>query len=121
METKEILKHILPKEFIEYFDLVDIQGLDTQLIICLDEKHIQPPEHCDKNLESKGFTTPIYLHDFPIRDHQVLLKVRKRKWMDKKTGKIYTRSWDIKQEGTSYTKEFAAFLKKMFRQQTDKC
>lgn len=120
METKEILRHILPKEFIEYFDLVEIHGSDNQLIICLDEKNVKPPEHSDKSLESKEFTTPIYLYDFPIRDHKVLLKVRKRKWIDKKTGKIYTRSWDIKQEGTSYTKEFAAFLKKMFRQQTGK-
>jgi transposase len=118
METKEILKHFLPKEFIEYFDLVDIQKSDNQLIICLDEKNVKPPEHSDKDLESKGFTAPIYLHDFPVRDHQVLLKVRRRKWRDKKTGKIYTRDWDIKQEGTSYTKEFAAFLKKMFRHQT---
>ena len=73
-----------------------------------------------KDLESKGFTDPVHLHDFPIRDHQVLLRVRRRKWRDKTTGETYTRDWDIKHEGTRYTKEFAAFLKKMFRHQTGK-
>lgn len=117
MELKEVLKHILPKEFVEYFDLTDIHQTDSQLIICMDEKNIKPPEHSDKELESKGFSSAIYLHDFPIRDREVLLKVRKRKWRDKSTSKTYSRDWTLKQEGTSYTKEFAAFLKKMLRYQ----
>lgn len=118
MESTEIIKYILPKEFTEYFDLVNIEKSVNQLIIFLDEKNIKPPEHSDKVLESKGFTSPIYLHDFPIRDQQVLLKIRRRKWKDKATGKTYTRKWELKHEGTSYTKEFAAFLKKMLRYQT---
>ena len=120
MESKDILKHILPKEFVEYFDLVDIKKLDTLLIIYLDEKPVRPPEHSDKDLESKGFTSAIELEDFPIRDQKVLLSVRRRKWKDKATGKTHTRDWDIKHEGTSYTKEFAAFLKKMFGHKTGK-
>jgi len=120
MEKDTILKYFLPSEFIEYFDLVDIQKTNKQLVIHLDEKNNPPPEHSDKDLESKGFTVPVYLNDFPIRDQQVLLHVRRRKWRDKSTGKTYTRRWDIKHEGTSYTNEFAAFLKKMFRYQSSK-
>jgi len=118
MELQEVLKHFLPKEFIEYFELIDIHESENQLMISLDEKNTKPPEHLDKDLESKGFSSAIYLHDFPIRDREVLLKVRKRKWRDKITAKTYTRDWSLKQEGTSYTKEFAAFLKKMLRHQT---
>lgn len=121
MESKDLLRHILPKEFNDYFDLVEIHDSGNQLIICLDEKPVHPPEQKDKELESKGFSTPIYLQDFPIRNHQVLLKIRRRKWKDKLTGKTYTRNWDLKQSGTSYTKEFAAFLKKMFGYQSSKC
>jgi transposase len=120
MEAKDIIKHILPKEFVEYFDLVKIEKSSNQLIIHLDEKNVRPPEHTDKELESKGFTTPIYLHDFPIRDQQVLLRARRRKWKDKSTGKTYSRDWEIKHEGTNYTNEFAAFLKKMSGHQTGK-
>ena len=118
METKDIIKHILPKEFIDYFELRAIKEKENQLIIYLDEKFVLPPEHSNKDLESKGFMAAIRLHDFPIRNHQVLLHVRRRKWREKQTGRTYTRNWDIKQEGTSYTKEFAAFLKKMYGQQT---
>jgi hypothetical protein len=37
--------------------------------------------------------------------------VRRRKWQEKGTGKIYSRSWDITAAGSSYSKEFADFLK----------
>jgi len=111
MKTEDILIHILPKEFVEYFDLISIEESKGQLVIHLDEKFVMPPEHKDKQLESKGFVSPTHLNDFPIRDKRVILQVRRRKWKDKDTGKSYTRSWDIKAKGTNYTKEFAAFLK----------
>ena len=111
MEQTDILKHILPKEFVEHFDLVGIKSEGDKLLISLDEKNISPPEHQDKELESKGFVPAINILDFPIRDKSVILLVRRRKWRDKKTGKTYTRIWELKAEGTSYTKEFGVFLK----------
>lgn len=115
MKIEEVLVHFLPKEFVEYFDLTEIKEGVEQLNIYLDEKNVPPPEHSDKELESKGFISPIKLNDFPIRDRKVILRVRRRKWRDKSTGKTYTRNWDIKANGTSYTKEFASFLKEMLR------
>lgn len=111
MNQEEILKHILPKEFVEYFDLIGIDSSFDQLFFSLDEKNVTPPEHEEKDLESKGFVPSVKIIDFPIRDKQVILHVRRRKWMDKETGQTYTRNWELKAEGTSYTKEFAAFLK----------
>jgi hypothetical protein len=113
MESQEILKYILPEEILEYFDLVNIERSQSQLIFFLDEKNEKPPELSSMSLESKGFTPPFSLNDFPIRNRKVILKVRRRKWKDTATGKTHTREWDMKHEGTSYTKEFAAFLKKM--------
>ncbi len=111
MDQIEILKHILPKEFVEHFDLTDIKQIEGQLVFCLDEKKVFPPEHTDKPLENKGFVPATQITDFPIRDKRVILIVRRRKWRDLNTGKTYTRDFDIKAKGTSYTKEFAAFLK----------
>lgn len=113
METQEILKYILPEEMLEYFELVTIERSHEQLQFFLDEKNEKPPELSSMMLESKGFTPVFNLYDFPIRNHKVILKVRRRKWKDTATGKTYTRQWDLKHEGTSYTKEFALFLKKM--------
>ena len=54
-KNKDLLKYILPKEFIDFFDLVAIKGEDDHLLFCLDEKNVFLPEHNDKDLESKGF------------------------------------------------------------------
>ena len=43
------------------------------------------------------------------------IRVRHRKWIDKQTGKVYMTNWNLTANGTSYTKEFAAFLKEIFR------
>lgn len=115
MESKELLKYFLPKEFIENFDLVDLKEQGESLIISLDEKNLISKEHSDKSLESKGFSEATTIQDFPIRDRRVLFRVRRRIWRDKNTGKTYSNSWDLTEKGTSYTKEFAAFLKEMVR------
>jgi len=115
MESQEILKYILPKEFVLHFDLINIKTEGDQLVFSLDEKNVKPPEHNMKELESKGFVSSIQILDFPIRDKGVILKVRRRKWKDKQTGKTYTRDWNLKEKGTSYTKEFAFFLKGIHR------
>jgi len=115
MESNEILKHILPKEFSEYFEITGIKEQDNKLLINLDERNILPEEHSDKPLESKGFYEPVNLQDFPIRYKAVMLVIRKRKWRDKITGETYSRNWELTAKGTSFTKEFAAFLKELVR------
>jgi hypothetical protein len=120
METQTLLKYFLPKEILESFELVEIQEIGDQLVIKLDEKNILPPEHIDKSLESKGFSPSTTIQDFPIRDKQVLLEVRRRLWRDKSTGKSYFRSWELTEKGTGYTKEFAAFLKELVGQLSSK-
>ena len=119
METKDLIRYFLPEEIIDNFEIVDIKEIEcdseAELHIYLDEKFIYPPEHATKNLESKGFLKAVQISDFPIRDKRVLLLVRRRKWKDILTGKIYTRFFDLKHKGTNYTKEFAAFLKENLR------
>ena len=115
METEKLIKYILPKEITEYFDLVAVKEKDGVLTICLEEKNIQPEEHKDKPIESKGFSPPVKIQDFPIREWTVNLEIRRRLWRDKSTGKVYSRNWELTTQGTSYTKEFGLFLKEMVR------
>lgn len=68
-----------------------------------------------KEQEYKDFLQSIQIIDFPIRDKRVILRVRRRKQRDKKTGKTYARNYELKAEGTSNTKEFATFLKCVLR------
>jgi len=117
MEIESLLKYLLPEELLAYFELKNIKELaDSSLCLYLDERNVLPAEHKDKQLESNGFDDPVTIQDFPLRQKRVYLVVRRRKWKDKATGKVYSKTWDLTASGTSYSKEFAAFLKELFGQ-----
>ena len=120
MEISLLLKHLLPSELFEYFDLVDLKETrDNTLSFYLDEKNIKPQDLLNQQVVCNGFNNPVTIQDFPLREKRVYLIVRRRKWKDKETGNIYTRTWDLTAKGTSYSKEFAAFLKELFGQLPD--
>ena len=74
---------------------------------------MNPNLSCDVHFESKGFMEAVNVTDFPIRDHKVILVIRRRRWTDMRTGKSFSLpiSLDIACKGTRYSKEFGAFLK----------
>ena len=115
MKIASLLRYLLPEELFEYFELTEVQESEKDtLLLHLEEKKVPPPEHKDKHLLSNGFDEPVRIQDFPLRQKRVYFVVRRRKWKDKETGKIYSRSWSLTANGTSYSKEFADFLKELF-------
>ena len=70
----------------------------------------------DIHFESKGFMSPVNVTDFPIRDHKVILVIRRRRWTDLRTGKSFSLpiALDMACQGTRYSKEFGAFLKETY-------
>lgn len=113
--TTKIFEYLLPKEMVAYFTLAALKQEGDKLTLVLEEKNIIPDEHKDKKVESKGFYPSSKIEDFPIREYKVYLEVRRRKWIDLDTGKLINRTWELTAKGTSYTKEFGAFLKEMVR------
>ena len=109
----ELLKYILPSEFITYFDIVSIQDLNGTLHIFLDESAAVPEEYSTLDLSPNGFYEECSINDFPLRERKVVLRVRRRRWKDSE-GKSYSRQWDLTAQGTRYSKEFASFLKEAF-------
>ena len=104
---------VLPSEVLSSFDITKVESTDTEIYIHLDEKMyatIRNDVHC----ESKGFIPAVSITDFPIRDHKVILLLRRRKWVDIRTGKSFILPLKIAAEGTRYSKEFAAFLKETY-------
>ena len=59
------------------------------------------------------------INDFPIRDRKVTLVVKRRRWIDKTTGKSVGNRYSLTADGTRHSKEFAAFLKGIFGQVPD--
>jgi len=113
MEAQDILKHFFPEDLLTHFDLTDIREQDGKLVFCLDEKQQIPDDFPPGDYEAKSFTEGKSLNDFPLRGKAVILFVRRRKWLDKNTGKVLTSTWYLNTQDTKYTKEFGAFLKEL--------
>ncbi len=112
----DVLSLFLPDGILEYFDIVSEITQDTCFILCLEEKNIVPDEISTLNLHSHGFHPEIEVQDFPIRGKAVFLRIKRRRWKDIDTGKVYSRDWRIVAHGTRITAEFGSFLKELLRQ-----
>lgn len=109
-----LVRFLLPDGILDYFELSKtVEGL-TGLHIYLEEKNLPPSEYQDPKLESKGFLPEVYIQDFPIRNQKVTLCIKRRRWEVKDTGEIISRDWNVVQQGTRMTKEFADFLKGLY-------
>ena len=104
---------VLPSEVLSSFDITKVESTDTEINIHLDEKMYDTLRN-DVHFESTGFIPAVSITDFPIRDHKVILLLRRRKWVDIRTGKSFILPLKIAAEGTRYSKEFAAFLKETY-------
>jgi transposase len=115
MDIIEILKYFLPITIIDNFDLVKIDEFlndnGKEMHLFFDEKYQHPESYPENSLESKGFHKAFHINDFPIQNKKVKLCIRKRRWIDKQTNKIFSKSYDFKHKGTSYSKGLACFLK----------
>lgn len=109
--SQELLGYLLPVGTLDYFDLVQVLKDKEGLVLFLEEKNELPSEYKDRKLHSKGFYPQTRIQDFPIREHKVMLSIKRRRWEDPDTGEIVSRNWDLVMKGTRLTKEFAAFLK----------
>lgn len=111
MKYEELLKAILPDVLIDNFDVVNLTRDKVRLDIYLDEKKVFMSEDRGSVI-AYGFGDYHTLRDFPIRGRATYLHVRKRKWLDKDTGEIFSYDWDISEhDGTRLNSEFVAFLK----------
>jgi hypothetical protein len=107
-----IYDYLLPEGMTEFFEVSSVKQKGGILTLVLEERNIYPEGYQEKKLESKGFYPSALLEDFPIRKHKAYLEVRRRKWRDPETGTTVSRDWQLTAKGTSYTKEFASFLKR---------
>ena len=115
---EQLARLVLPKEILDYFDIVKIETEESDIdamsmTIHLDERmnaYLQK----SAEYESKGFMDPVCVTDFPIRDHKVILVLRRRRWKNLETGETFVDRISVTESGTRYSKEFAAFLKGVY-------
>ncbi len=112
---KSLMSLILPSGLEEYFELTNHKKDGDTLHFYLKELNLIPPEYSSNKLLSNGFFDEVTIQDFPIRGQRVFLHLTRRRWLNKDTGKVVFRNWQVVAKGTRITKEFAAFLKEFRR------
>lgn len=106
---------LLPEGLLDYFEIVSVEEKPREIRIYLEEMNNINQKDSAFEYESKGFYPHILVNDFPIRGKQLLLDIRRRRWINKDTGEYVDRDFHIVAEGTRITQEFATFLKGLRR------
>lgn len=109
---------VLPKEILDHFEIVKIETDESDIdamsmTVHLDER-MNTILQKSGDYESKGFMEAVNITDFPIRDHKVILSLRRRRWKNVNTGETFVDRISVTESGTRYSKEFAAFLKETY-------
>jgi hypothetical protein len=126
-QYETLAKCLLPEHMLEWFELTNVEvkpkekkstrdkqpdDIPVNVIhLYLDENELTPDNRED--LRPNGFTPAKTFHDFPIRGQEVLLHVRRRRWLDAASHNVMS-EFDFIQESTRCSKELADFLKEAF-------
>lgn len=114
-----VVQFLFPEFILENFTLTSFEHEDGIYHARIEEKNATENDPERKNLLSKGFFPVITVQDFPIRGHKVFLHIKRRRWMNTKTGKVIYRDWTEVGKGTRMTSEFANFLKDISQYQPE--
>ena len=120
MPDTTLIKLILPEGILDYFEIINFTKGEDGFRIYLSERNTPPLEFSADKLSSKGFFDEITVQDFPIRDKASYLHIKRRKWVNERTGDVVYRNWNMVAKGTRMTQEFASFLKGIARYQAGK-
>ena len=111
MEQYRLLAEcLLPEGMLDWFELKDVR---IELKDCMKVFHLYLDENELKfdhtnELRPNGFTRERVFHDFPIRGHEVLLHVCRRRWLDS-DGRNVMPEYHFIQESTRYSTELTVF------------
>ena len=118
-----LVRYMLPKGMLDTFEVTNVKEECTGkydetnteiriLHIYLDERDLRGETWHDLN--PNGFTEVRSFNDFPLREHKVALHVRRRRWLTEEGKSQLLDTPALVADGTSYSVEFAAFLKEVF-------
>lgn len=108
-----LVEYLLPDFILLYYQLTRVEKSSEVLHLYLEEKNYEDADRAKRDLLSKGFLPEMTIQDFPIRDNRVFLHIKRRRWLNTKTGKVEQRDWNEVAQGTRMTIDFATFLKEI--------
>jgi hypothetical protein len=118
---QQALSALLPKQWLEYFEVTEITEKNKEWNIILTEKadRVSAPL-IGKDAVLNGFLNPVEIYDFPLRGKPAYLKFFRRRWKEQEgSAESYFNTYDFHPKGMKPTEEFGDFLKGFDRRETD--
>lgn len=120
IDIKDALVTVLPKYWLEFFDITEIKEKKREWQITLVEKEeLVPKKLRGKNVVHDGYMNPVEIEDYPMRGKLTYLKFFRRRWKEKGGKEGFANEYDFHPEGMKATKEFGVFLKELDREESD--
>lgn len=122
-DYKALAEVLLPQGILKFFEVTNIHQEDTgdleptgkkKILIHIFLDELDNRDEAWHDLKPNGFTEERAINDFPIRDHKVILHIRRRRWITEDGKNQVFDLYDLIEDKTSYSKEFAGTLKKIF-------
>ena len=108
----QVLSVLIP-ESLRAFHLVSVAEHPTHIELRLEDSAEDIPlelKDCT-DVVLDGFTNPLELQSFPLKDKPVYFKIYRRRWRQSGSKQHYSHRYDLHPEGVKATHEFASFLK----------
>lgn len=116
MEKQDIYESLIgllfPSDITEHFKIVHIESLPQVMVVHFEEKDEFHDKEGGHEYVPNGFYESSRINDFPIRDKKVTLVVKRRRWIDKSTGKSVGNKYTLTAEGTRHSKRVCRFFKR---------
>jgi hypothetical protein len=111
--AKSLLGLLAPSLITDNFELMSIREHSTNFVLEFEESaDLVPKELSGCEFKLNGFENAVELHTFPQKGKSCFLRIRRRKWVDKQTGKSYSNEYDLHRPGMKTTDELGDFLLK---------
>ena len=109
----ELSRMMVPRDFLEYFEIFEIRELSSEWQVVLHEKEsLLPDKLKDKpDVVFDGFCNPMTLlsHCFSIKP--IYLVMKRRRWKQAGTDIHYSNEYTLTKDAAKLTPDMAGFLK----------
>ena len=79
-QLEVLARIVLPSEILDYYEITGVEQDSTEIHIHIHLDELMNARlSTDSNFASKGFIEAANVTDFPIRDHKVILIIRRRR------------------------------------------
>ena len=109
----EVTRMMVPRDFLEYFEVYEVKELKSEWQIVLHEKEIFIPDKLkgQEDIVLDGYCNPVHIlsHGYSLKP--VVLEMKRRRWKQAGTDIHYSNEYDLTKDSAKLTADMAGLLK----------